>query len=156
MNRIVVLVLLAFAPSLALGATYKCVDAQGRVSYSQTPEAGKRCVEAVLPPLQVVPAPSLPQRARAPSAGDSGQSSDQPKASEQDIAAAKKALEEARKKLAEQEELRYGDERNYQRVLDRLKPYQEAVANAEARLKQLQDSASQGTLSPKPAETGKY
>jgi hypothetical protein len=41
-------------------------------------------------------------------------------------------------------------------VLDRLKPYQEAVANAEARLKQLQDSASQGTLSPKPAETGKY
>ena len=36
-----------------------------------------------------------------------------------------------REQLAQQEAIRTGDERNYQRVLDRLKPYQEAVRQAE-------------------------
>lgn len=154
MKRIV-LVLLACFPTLALGVTYKCVDRQGRVSYSQTIESGKRCVEAVLPPVQVIPAqPSVPREGTPPPPASG--SADQPKASDKELAEAKKALDEARKKLAEQEAVRYGDEKNYQRVLDRLKPYQDAVAQAEARLKQLQEGGSQGTLSPKSGETGKY
>jgi hypothetical protein len=36
-------------------------------------------------------------------------------------------LADARKKLSEQEAIRTGDEKNYQRVLDRLKPYQDTV-----------------------------
>jgi hypothetical protein len=36
-------------------------------------------------------------------------------------------LADARKKLSEQEAIRTGDEKNYQRVLDRLKPFQDTV-----------------------------
>jgi len=40
-------------------------------------------------------------------------------------------LEDAKQALAEQESIRQGDERNYARVLERLKPYQEAVEQHE-------------------------
>jgi len=148
--RHIVLFLCACLPGLVWGTTYKCVDAQGRVSYSQSPEPGKRCAEASLPPLQTMPAPA--PRAASPAGG---QAADQSKTSEQELAEAKKALEEARRKLAEQEAVRYGEEKNYQRVLDRLKPYQEAVLKAEARLRELQQGGSQGTLAPRPGEPGK-
>jgi hypothetical protein len=46
---------------------------------------------------------------------------------EEELAREQDALSEARRALAEQESIRSGDERNYQRVLDRLKPYQETV-----------------------------
>jgi hypothetical protein len=46
---------------------------------------------------------------------------------EEELAREQDALAEARRALAEQESIRSGDERNYQRVLDRLKPYQETV-----------------------------
>ncbi len=36
-------------------------------------------------------------------------------------------LADARKKLSEQESIRTGDEKNYSKVLDRLKPYQDTV-----------------------------
>jgi hypothetical protein len=36
-------------------------------------------------------------------------------------------LSDAQQKLAEQEAIRSGDERNYARVQERLKPFQEAV-----------------------------
>ena len=36
-------------------------------------------------------------------------------------------LSDSRKKLAEQEAIRGGDEKNYARVLERLKPYQDTV-----------------------------
>jgi len=36
-------------------------------------------------------------------------------------------LSDARKKLTEQEGIRNGDEKNYSRVLERLKPYQDTV-----------------------------
>jgi hypothetical protein len=36
-------------------------------------------------------------------------------------------LADAKRKLAEQEAVRSGDEKNYARVLDRLRPYQDAV-----------------------------
>ncbi len=36
-------------------------------------------------------------------------------------------LADARKKLAEQEAIRTGDEKNYARVLERLKPFRDSV-----------------------------
>jgi septal ring factor EnvC (AmiA/AmiB activator) len=36
-------------------------------------------------------------------------------------------LEDARKKLAEQEAIRTGDEKNYSKVIERLKPYKDTV-----------------------------
>jgi hypothetical protein len=130
-----------FLPLAAYGVTYKCFDAQGRVTYTEVKESGKRCVEATLPQVQVVPAQATPRRETEEGARPSGAGGQVPETAaknpEQDLAAAKKALEEARRKLAEQEAVRYGDEKNYQRVLDRLKPYQDEVAKAEARVREL-------------------
>jgi len=49
-----------------------------------------------------------------------------------------KSLADARAKLAEQEAVRNGDERNYQKVLDRLQPYQETVERHERNVMALQ------------------
>jgi hypothetical protein len=46
---------------------------------------------------------------------------------ESELAQEESMLADARKKLTEQEGIRTGDEKNYQRVLDRLKPFQDTV-----------------------------
>lgn len=53
-----------------------------------------------------------------------------------------KRLGEARRKLEEQQAIRNGDERNYQRVLDRLKPFQEAVEQHEKNVAELRKTLS--------------
>ena len=50
---------------------------------------------------------------------------------ETELANEQEQLEAARQKLAEQEAVRTGDERNYQRFLDRVQPFRDAVANHE-------------------------
>ena len=44
-----------------------------------------------------------------------------------ELAGEKALLDEAQKRFEEEEAIRNGDERNYQRVLDRLKPFQDRV-----------------------------
>ncbi len=61
------------------------------------------------------------------------------------LAEAESSLAEAKKQLADQEAIRSGDERNYARVLERLKPFQEAVQNAEKEVEQ-REGASATTL----------
>ena len=46
---------------------------------------------------------------------------------EQELEQERAMLERSKQALAEQEAVRYGDERNYARVLARLKPYQDTV-----------------------------
>jgi multidrug resistance efflux pump len=46
---------------------------------------------------------------------------------DQEMAVEQKLLDQARRELAEQESQRFGSERNYQRVLDRLEPYKKKV-----------------------------
>src|SRR3972149_2373318 len=50
---------------------------------------------------------------------------------EDELHSEERGLAEARSKLAEQESLRGGDERNYQKTLDRLQPFQETVGRHE-------------------------
>ena len=50
---------------------------------------------------------------------------------EKELADEQQRLEAARQTLAEQEAIRTGDERNYQRYLDRVQPFRDAVANHE-------------------------
>ena len=52
---------------------------------------------------------------------------------------AKKSLEAAKKELAEQEEVRYGNEKNYQKKLDRLKPYEDKVNDFSKKLEELKN-----------------
>ncbi len=57
---------------------------------------------------------------------------------ENELSAEAKSLAEAKAKLAEQEVLRNGNERNYQKVVDRLLPYQETVDRHERNVMALQ------------------
>ena len=140
MKRALVL-LLACVPALVFGATYKCVDKEGRVSYSQAPEPGKRCTTPNLPEVQVIPAPSGAAQ-REGKAARQAEENDKPEADAgKGLSEARKALDQARQNLAEQEAQRLGGEKNYQRYLDRLKPYQDAVKQAEERLRQVEQGA---------------
>ncbi len=57
---------------------------------------------------------------------------------EDELNAEVKSLAHARAQLAEQEAVRNGNERNYQKVLDRLQPYQETVERHERNVMALQ------------------
>jgi len=117
------------------GPIYKCVDSSGRLLYTteKSDMAGKKC-EPVASEVNVVPA----QKPR----GDSARPPDFPRESpsqrsaakekqretlEGELAKEKSLLADAQKELAEQQAVRSGDEKNYARVLERLRPYQDRV-----------------------------
>ena len=134
--------LLALAASMTLAASsaiaqpVKCVDAKGKTRYiDQSMMAQEKCqpVKDTTNLIQMQPgAMNLQQPARK--ADDSAQR-------DASIAQAEKSLAEARKKLAEQEAIRTGDERNFERVQERLKPFQAAVQAAEKNLEQARRNA---------------
>jgi len=120
----------------ALAELCKYEDDQGNITYSDTAVKGSRkvgCLGAV--PAPVAPA-ATPRADNPPSPGVPGARS-QPAAAERRgelearLAVEEQRLRTAREELAQQESIRTGDERNYQRVLERLKPYQDAVQQAE-------------------------
>lgn len=115
---------------------YKCVDEQGRVTYSNSRLSPKGCsVLSSDQPVSSIPA-SRPTPRPAVDSGSfpkvsaeaqRGRDGERRKILEQELLGEEKSLEEARKALAEQESVRYGDERNYQKVLDRLQPYKDKL-----------------------------
>jgi len=124
--------LLVLACTAAAAQPVKCVDAKGKVRYiDQSMMAQEKCA-LVKDKAQIIQ--SQPGTAQPSSASTNpGPSLDQ---RESNVRAAEQQLEQARKALADQEAIRSGDEKNYQRVLDRLKPYQDAVTKAEQNLDQ--------------------
>ena len=139
---------LALAPvAHAQGTVWRCAEADGRPHYTNIKKdtEGKSCV-VVTKEVSVVSVnwPSAtPAATRAP--GTQAATATPPnfprvdrdtqrarddnrrKILEDELATEERSLVDAKAKLTEQESVRHGDERNYQRVLDRLKPYQEAV-----------------------------
>ena len=109
----------------AQSEVYKCPDANGRPTYTNVKRdtVGKKCT-LVSKEVQVVPS-QVPGREKAPAAVDRNQN--RRKILESELQNEQQLLTDAQQKLAEQENVRGGDERNYARVLERLKPYQEAV-----------------------------
>jgi len=135
--RLFVALITALAAGLAHGQTCKYVDSDGRVIYSNVPIKNARKVTCFEP---TKPAPQSAQPAASEGApatpkvdtSTQRQRDDQRRGIlESELAAEQERLEEAKRALAEQEAMRLGDERNYQRVLERLKPYQDTVAQHE-------------------------
>lgn len=120
---------------VAEAEVFKCINPDGRVIYSETKEANAQC-KPVTAPINVVPAAKAP--APTPSASGSERAA-KPDPLRGQIAEQERALAEAKKALTEQENMRIGGEKNYQRVLDRLKPYQDKVAELEKKLAQLRE-----------------
>lgn len=112
---------------------FKCTDAEGHITYSNV--ALKSCKKLTLDPVPTgVPAKAAsktPTPATFPKVEESTQKArdtDRRRILETELSAEQQNLEQARKALAEQESLRSGDERNYQKVLDRLQPFKDKVA----------------------------
>lgn len=120
----------------AQGQVYKCPDASGRPTYTNVKRdtVGKNCT-LVVKEVQVMP--SVPARQKSSTATD--RNSDRRKILESELQNEQQLLADARQKLAEQESIRAGDERNYARVQERLKPYQEAIDQHSKNIEQLRD-----------------
>lgn len=124
---------------------YRCVDASGRTTFTNVLEDPKRCKELHVPVDISIPAPQVPEEhpRMIPESKKDARSAE-PLSKQDQLNAEQKALEQARKDLEDQRAVRYGNERNYQKMLDRLKPYEEAVSNHEQRVKTLSDEISGG------------
>ena len=122
--RPLVAALALLASSGAAAQPVKCVDAKGHARYiDQSMMGQEKCapVTATTNTVTTQPGAINPKRAApAPAASND----DAVKAAEAGLAAAKKAL-------ADQEAIRTGDEHNYARVQERLKPFQDAVEQAQ-------------------------
>ena len=138
--------------------TYRCQDESNRATYTNVKEemVGKKCT-VVSREVSVVPAqqssqtpPPSPsgggrtveQRSPADPTAQRARDTDRRRILEQEMQAAEKQLADARQKLAEQESVRSGGERNYQRVLDRLQPFQDEVRRAEENVEALRKELS--------------
>ena len=142
-------VLLAGLPAMnalaqqGLTEVFKCRNEQGQVTYTNDRrQAEKQKCELVSSQINV--APSKPRGRRAPGfpretpQASASARERQRKVLESELAAEQEALRQAQQALAEQEAVRFGDERNYARVLERLQPYKDTVQNHEKNIQALQ------------------
>jgi len=117
---------------------WSCRDKEGRTSVTNLKEdtVGKTCRVVQQSRVQVVPAvtPSAKPGAKPPTSfpKEDANARANAKARQRDIleselAQEEKLLAQAQKDLNEQEAVRFGDERNYARVLERLQPYKDKV-----------------------------
>jgi septal ring factor EnvC (AmiA/AmiB activator) len=116
---------------------YKCPDANGRPTYTNVKRdtVGKKCT-VVSKEVQVYSS-QAPNRDKSAPAVDRNQN--RRKILESELQNEQQLLADAQQKLTEQESIRNGDERNYARVQDRLKPYQDAVEQHTKNIAQLRD-----------------
>jgi hypothetical protein len=147
--RRTLLLLLLVAGCAQADTMYKCTETDGAISYTndKTRVAGKKNC-AVLTQDKAVSSFQAPKiRAATPTPeGFPRVTSDTQKTRDGDrrsilaneLQTEQQKLDDAKQKLAEQEAIRNGDERNYQRVLDRLKPYQDEVQLHEQNVDALQ------------------
>jgi hypothetical protein len=128
-----------FAPA-AVAEIWECTDAMGNKRFTNIESEAKGCRLLKMPPLTTVPAvkPKQPPKASAstPTPGNfprveadtqRDRDAERRRILEQELANEEMLLQKARQELEAQESVRLGSERNYQRVLDRLEPYQKKV-----------------------------
>jgi len=140
---------LAMPAAAQLTEIFKCRDARGQWTYTNDRrQAEKEKCEQVTTQVNVAPPqkgarPSnFPRESSAERAAGKGR---QREILQQELASEEAALTKARQALAEQESVRSGDERNYARVEERLKPFQEAVDGHQKNIEALRrEIANQG------------
>jgi septal ring factor EnvC (AmiA/AmiB activator) len=128
-------VITAGPASAQVKTLWNCKDAGGRTTLTdqKADTVGKDCRIVHEERVTVIPAPakaSVKSPAGFPkeSASDRVASKAKQKDTiEKELGQEESMLADARKKLAEQEAIRSGNESNYAKVLERLKPYQDTV-----------------------------
>ena len=133
--------LVGFLCGLALAAgaqaeMYRCEIPNGSPLYTndRSEAKAKGCKLVDVGPINVVPASKPAAKTASPATfpkvdtqTQKDRDADRRRILERELASEEQLLDRARKDLAEQESIRLGSERNYQRVLDRLEPYQKKV-----------------------------
>lgn len=142
MTKYALIPLLLLCASGVQADIYKCVDDLGHVTYTNDKPApgAKGCsVMSREQPVSTVPAAggrksnsnaSASSPAGFPKVDEStqkGRDNDRRKILEQERAKEMADLDQAKKELAEQEAVRNGDEKNYQKYLDRVQSYKDKV-----------------------------
>jgi hypothetical protein len=115
-----------------LETLWNCKDKEGRTTLTnqKADTVGKECRVVQQERVTVVPASKAKSPANFPRESTSDRlaaKGKQRETLENELAQEESMLADAKKKLAEQEAIRTGDEKNYSRVLERLKPYQNTV-----------------------------
>jgi hypothetical protein len=142
----------SLALPVAAQTIYKCTDEHGGTLISNT-KVNKNCKAVSSSPESSMPAPKArpssaaanPTPAGFPRVQEDAQKArdtDRQRILEQEMAGEQRNLEQAKKELAEQEAVRSGDEKNYQRVLDRLQPYKDRVSQHERNIQAIQKEVS--------------
>jgi hypothetical protein len=147
--------LMLFAVLLGMSGTvradiWECIDSNGNKRFTNLKSEAAGCKPMNLPPVSSVPAPkpqastkgaeTKPQVAtpgsfpKVDTPTQQQRDAERRKILEQELGNEQKLLDQAKKELAEQESVRLGSERNYQRVLDRLAPFQKKVALHESNI----------------------
>ncbi len=124
LRKIIVVGIGLLAVPLARADVFKCVDEDGHVTYTNTKPSPKAKCTTLSRDQRVSTVPGRATNAPSPASfpkvdGDTqkARDNDRRKILEQELATEQKSLEQAKKDLSEQEAIRTGDERNYQRVL---------------------------------------
>lgn len=131
MNKIwISTLLLALATAVSAAPIFECTDSAGRKVYTQA--GGKNCKASNIgKPSVYTSAPvSTPATPISPSKTEQAEEAVAP-VNPADVGAAKRALDTAKKNLEEGKKVRYGNERNYARYLERIKGLEKAVRSAQ-------------------------
>jgi hypothetical protein len=146
-RHLAVLLLCTAVSYSARAEIYECVDQSGNKRFTNIAAEAKGCkvlnVGPVGPPTPSAPAApatagkASPARAsatptpanfpRVDAQTQNTRDNDRRRILENELGNEQKLLDQAKKELAAQEGTRLGDERNYQRVLDRLEPFKKKV-----------------------------
>jgi len=142
------LLLMGFMSSVR-AEIYECVDKSGNKRFTNVKSEAGGCKPMNLPAVSSVPAPKTGAKAadgrsatpegfpRVDPSTQQQRDTGRRKILEQELANEEQLLNQAKKELAEQESTRLGNERNYQRVLERLEPYKKKVALHESNIANL-------------------
>jgi hypothetical protein len=141
--------LFAVAPVRA-DVMYRCVDADGRKVFSniRSTAQGMKCAAVQIAdpaPSQNRSASKTPTPPNFPKVGGDTQrmrDNERRRILENERDSEQKGLAQAQKELEEQEAMRSGNEKNYQRALDRLQPYKDKVASHERNLEAIEKEIS--------------
>ncbi len=133
------------------GVIYRCESASGVIEYSNSkPADDKQCKKIALPTITTIPAPA-PVRAAIKSTSKSEPAFPKVKAKQQrqrdndrarilrdELEREEKKLAALRKEFKNGEPDRRGDERNYQKYLDRVESLKADISRSEGNIKALQ------------------
>jgi septal ring factor EnvC (AmiA/AmiB activator) len=152
--RALIFVSLGAPPALAWAQAteiYKCVDGTGRPLYTSDKRdtAGKKC-KLVSREINVVPSQRKPSGASRELGRFPKETPDQVATAkgrqreilEKELAVEQAALSKARQDLAQQETVRQGNEQNYARVEERLRPFKDNIETHQKNIEALQRELS--------------